>query len=179
MIYFQDEETIIRDINPEDVISLFTWWVDKELNKHDPRPFPTNSIELLKECEGFCKSFDAEVINIDSKKRKYKYFMIDNKYNEAIGFVNIFSFDAENKQCELGVAIGDKRYWKKGIASKAVKIATDCIFSSMDINRIYIETGEFNIPALRLFEKCEFTKCDEIIDEDFKFIVMEKYNNLV
>lgn len=174
MIYFEDEDIVIRDVISKDVISLFTWWVDKELNKHDPRPIPANSIELLEECERFCKRFDAEVINIDFTQRKYKYFMIDNNHNEPIGFINIFSFDAENKQCELGVEIGDKRYWKRGIASKAIRLAENYIFNNIDINRIYIETAESNIPALRLFEKLSFLKCDEIIDEGFKFIVMEK-----
>lgn len=174
MNYFQDDEIVIRDIIGEDVISLFTWWVDKEINKYDPKPIPTNSFELLSECERFCKRFDAEVVNIDIKKRKYKYFVIDNIYNQAIGFINIFSFDAENKQCELGVEIGDKRYWKKGIASKAVSVVVDYIFDNMDIKRIYIETGEFNFPALRLFEKLGFIKCEEMFDEGFKFIVMEK-----
>jgi RimJ/RimL family protein N-acetyltransferase len=172
--YFQDNEITISDIIQEDVISLFTWWVDKEINKYDPRPIPSNSFELLKECECFCKRFEKEVINIDLKQRKYKYFIIRNDFNQAIGFVNIFSFDAENKQCELGIEIGDKRYWRKGLASKAVSIVTDYIFNNMDIKRIYIETGEANIPAIRLFEKLEFTKCDELIDEGFKFIVMEK-----
>jgi RimJ/RimL family protein N-acetyltransferase len=174
LIYFQDEEIAIRDIVHDDVISLFTWWVDKEINKHDPRPIPRNSMELLKECESFCKRFDNEVLNNDNKQRKYKYFIIDNIYKQAIGFVNIFSFDAENKQCELGIEIGDKRYWKKGVATKAVKATLDHIFKNMEIERVYIETEESNIPALRLFEKLEFAKCDEVFDEGFKFIVMEK-----
>jgi len=172
--YFQDEEIVIRDIIQEDAIPLFSWWVDREINKYDPRPIPTNSAELLSECERFCKSFNKEVVNIHLKHIKYKYFMIDNRYNQAIGFVNIFSFDAENKQCELGIEIGDKRYWEKGIASKAVMVAVDYIFNNMDIERIYIETGESNIPALKLFEKLGFIKCNEMIDEGFKFIVMEK-----
>lgn len=179
MNYFQDEEIVIRDIVQEDVTSLFSWWVDKEINKYDPRPIPKNSIELLMECAGFCKRFDSEIINLDLKQRKYKYFIIGDKHKSAIGFVNIFSFDAENKQCELGVEIGDKRYWKRGIASKAVRVVTDYIFNNIGINRIYIETGESNIPALRLFEKLGFIKCDEIMDEGFKFIVMEKCNNVI
>ena len=178
LIYFQDDQIVIRDILQEDIICLFTWWVDKELNKYDPRPIPANSIELLSECESFCKRFDKEVINTDLKQRKYKYFVICNTNDEVIGFVNIFSFDAENKQCELGIEIGDKRYWQRGIASRAVNVAADYIFDNMDIKRIYIETAEFNFPALGLFKKLGFIKCDEIIDEGFKFIVMEKMKKL-
>jgi RimJ/RimL family protein N-acetyltransferase len=99
--------------------------------------------------------------------------MICNTKDQAIGFVNIFNIDIDRKQCEMGVVIGNKEYWRNGIANKAVKAVSDYIFNNMEMTRIYIETGETNIPALRLFEKLAFTKCDEIIDEGFKFIVME------
>ena len=41
----------------------------------------------------------------------------------------------------MGIEIGDKRYWNKGIAYKAVKVATEYIFNNTDIKRIYIETS--------------------------------------
>jgi len=75
----------------------------------------------------------------------------------------------------MGVIIGDKRYWKKGIAYKAVNNVIDYIFNNIDIDRIYIETNETNIPSLYLFEKLNFNRCGEYLeDEDIKFIVMEK-----
>jgi RimJ/RimL family protein N-acetyltransferase len=173
MIYLEDEGIVVRDIVQDDAVSLFVWWVDKEINKYDPRPIPENSCELLQECKEFCKRFDTEIINTDDFINKYKYFMICNTNDQAIGFVNIFNIDIEKKQCEMGVVIGNKEYWRKGIANKAVKAASDYIFNNTKITRIYIEAGEANIPALRLFEKLAFTKCGEIIDEGFKFIVME------
>lgn len=175
MIYYEDNDIKIRDICDEDVISLFSWSIDKEINKHDPRPMPNNSIELLKECMNYCNRFDGEIINKNIQDRKYKYFMITNFKGQPIGFVNFFSIDIEKKQGEMGVVIGDKRYWKRGIACRAVDTAVNYIFRNMDIDRIYIETGENNIPALSLFKKLYFKKCGEYVeDEDFKFIVMEK-----
>ncbi|MDF2673841.1 MAG: N-acetyltransferase [Clostridiales bacterium] len=111
--------------------------------------------------------------NVDD--RKYKYFIITDKENQPIGFVNFFSVDRIKKQGEMGVVIGDKRYWRKGIAYRGVDTAIDYIFNNLDIDRIYIETGETNISALKLFEKLGFNKCGEYLeDNDFKFIVMEK-----
>ena len=106
---------------------------------------------------------------------KYKYFIINNREDVPIGFINFFSIDKIKKQGELGVKLGDMRYWNKGIASKAVDIAVNYIFNNMQIDRIYIETGEENMPALKLFNKLNFKKCGEYLeDEEFKFIVMEK-----
>lgn len=76
----------------------------------------------------------------------------------------------------FGVIIADKRYWRKGIAYTAINVVTKYIFDNMAIDRIYIETGETNKPALNLSDKLGFNKCGEVIeDNDFKFTIMEKY----
>jgi RimJ/RimL family protein N-acetyltransferase len=174
MIYYQDEDIKIRDISEQDAITLFSWSVDEELHKHDPKPMPTNSKELMNECTLYCKRFDEEIICENTSLRKYKYFIITNKEDKLIGFVNFFSINKEKKQGEMGICIGDKRYWNKGIAFRSVKNVIKYIFSEMDIDRIYIETGENNEGALRLFEKLNFIKCGEYLEDDnFKFIVME------
>ena len=175
MIYYKDERIKIRDICDEDVTSLFSCWIDKEINLHDPRPIPTTSKELINECINFCNRFDSEIINGNTKDRKYKYFVITNNEGEFIGFVNFFSIDKSKGQGEMGVVIGDKSYWRKGIAYTAIKVIAKYIFNNMDINRIYIETTEKNVPALRLFDKLGFEKCGEYCEEDnCKFVVMEK-----
>lgn len=177
MIYFQDNEIKIRDVIAEDINYLFSWNIDREANEHDPKPIPRNSKELQEECANFCNRFETQIINEKSEDRKYIYFIITNHKDEPIGFVNLFSIDKLKKQGEMGVVIGDKRYWKKGIGYKSVSTVLDYIFNELNIDRIYIETGESNIAALTLFEKLGFNVCgDYLEDGNFKFIVMEKIN---
>lgn len=178
MIYYQDDNIMIRDIYSKDVINLFSCRIDKELNLHDPRPMPQTSKELVGECIDFCKRFDSEIINENIEDRKYKYFIVTNNEGNFIGFVNFFSIDKVKRQGELGIIISDKRYWKKGIAYTLINVLIKYIFDNMDIDRIYIETGETNKPALRLFDKLGFKKCGVCLEDDgFKFIVMEKRRN--
>lgn len=175
MNYYKDEKITIRDICREDAINLFSCRIDKELNLHDPRPVPRNRKELLEECICFCSRFDDEIMNENVEERKYKYFIITDNKDNFIGFVNFFSIDNVKKQGEMGVIIADKRYFRKEIAYTAVNEVMKYIFDNMDINRIYIETGETNEPALRLFKKLGFNSCGEYIEnENFKFIVMDK-----
>jgi len=174
-VYYQDNEIIIREICSKDVINLFSCWIDKEINVHDPRPMPNNSKELIQECAKYCKRFDMEIVNKNIEDRKYKYFIIVNTNGNFIGFVNLFNIDRVKKQGEMGVIIGDKIYWNKGIAYRAVKVAMEYIFNNMEIERIYIETAANNEPALRLFKKLEFKKCGEYLeDNNFKFVIMDK-----
>lgn len=179
MIFFENNEIKIRDIQASDVVNLLIWRLDREMNRFDPRPIPSNAKELIEECTDHCNRFEEEIFNEDINKRKYYYFIITDIADEPIGSVNFFSIDREKKQGEMGIGIGDKRYWGKGIGTLATEKVVDYIFKNMDIDRIHIETGENNKAAQRIVEKLGFKKCDEYLDEDFKFIVMEKRKSSV
>lgn len=176
MTYYIDDQIAIRDIEDEDISPMFSWWLDKSLNIHDPRPFPCSPESLLKECKWFSERFKTEIMNSDNSKNKYKYYVITNNRNVAIGFVNAFSFNSENKSAELGIMIGDKTYWRCGVAEKSMAIAIEDIFNDGKCERLYVETGKNNIAAIKLSEKLGFVKCDEYEEEGgFKFVVMEKF----
>ena len=127
MIYYKDETLLIRDVQRNDVTTLFTWWINQDINKFDPRPIPTDTVSLIKECEWYCSMFEREVMNEDNTQNKYKYFMI-LKDSIPIGFINLFGFN-ENQDAELGIIIGDKTYWNKGIAFKCLNIVIEYAFS--------------------------------------------------
>ncbi|SMC24005.1 Protein N-acetyltransferase, RimJ/RimL family [Clostridium acidisoli DSM 12555] len=169
MIYFENEKIKIRSVIQEDIVYLFSWWIDKEVYRNDPKPMPCNSKEVLQECKSYCETFECEIVN----NSRYEYFMIVNREDYPIGFVNFFDVNKEKGDGELGVIIGDKRYWNKGIASLAVSKVKKILFNRPEINRIHIETAEGNLAARKLFKKLGFNECSKYLDEGFKFIVME------
>lgn len=174
MIYYQDEQIQIRDIVKEDVIYLFSWSIDGEINQFDPRPLPKNTEDLTNECIKFCQRFESLIVN----EVGYKYFMITNHEEIPIGFVNLFNINQEKQNGEMGFCIGDKRYFRQGLATKAVKIALEYIFSRIKLKQVYIETSHDNIPAIKLSEKCGFQYQGDIMDEDCRFVVMVKHNTV-
>ncbi len=48
MTYYEDKKIRIRDIEKGDIINLFSCRIDKEINRYDPRPIPSNSRELIR-----------------------------------------------------------------------------------------------------------------------------------
>lgn len=177
MIYFKDEKIVIRDLCEKDVVNLFRCKIDKEINKYDPLPIPKNSKELVEECINYCNDFDEKSINKNNDERFYRYFIIEDMKGNFIGFVNFFNIDKVKKDGELGVIIGDKRYWRLGIAYKAIKIVKTYIFEKLNMNTIYVEIESNNVPSINLFKKLGFIKCDEFIEDKSKFIVMETYSH--
>jgi len=171
MDYYKDESIIIRDIKESDVVELFSWWTDKKLNQFDPKTMPQNSEDLLKECELFCKRFDQEIIS----KSRYIYFIICDKDNFPIGFVNVFDIDKMSLECELGIIIGDKIYHGKGIAKRALEVVTHYVFTVLGMKCIRIETAKDNLPAVNLFRKSGFVKTSEEHEDNMEFLVMKKF----
>ncbi|MCH4891375.1 GNAT family N-acetyltransferase [Acidaminobacter sp. JC074] len=173
MLYFKDSQITIRDIEKSDLISIFNWWVDKRVNKFDPRVLPNDASSLIEECNRFCINFESEVFNDVSNQNIYRYFMIDDSAGYPIGFINIFDFDAEKSETELGIIIGEMSYWHTGVATKSLKVIIKYLFEDMMFKRICIETNHANEPARKLFLKLGFKECGEDIDDGHKFLVMK------
>jgi RimJ/RimL family protein N-acetyltransferase len=166
----------IRPINEKDVTNLFSWWIDKSIYQYDPRPFPQDTMSLMKECEYYTTKFEREIFNSDPSKNRYEYFMITDLKDITIGFVNAFSFDDVSKALEMGIIIGDKSYLRKGIASIAIQVVSDYYFQVRNVKRIIIETGTENIAAIKLASKLGFSKCETYAEDQFTYQVMEKLN---
>ena len=95
------------------------------------------------------------------RRRPTQYFAIDyhGKLVGSIGFVlkeNIY-----RKNAEMGYFIG-KQYWGMGIATIAIGMIVDYIFSNFDIERIYAEPYAYNSASRRVLEKNGFT-CEAVL----------------
>lgn len=60
--------------------------------------------------------------------------------------------DVYRKTAEMGYYIAEP-YWKRGVATKAIAIATEFAWKNLDIIKIYAEVFEFNTASMRVLEK--------------------------
>ena len=56
----------------------------------------------------------------------------------------------------LGIVIGEKNYWGQGYGTAALRAALEYAFSDLNLERIRLETLEYNRRARRAFEKVGF-----------------------
>jgi len=74
-----------------------------------------------------------------------------------IGNVKIDFHDAKANVSELGLLIGNKAYWSRGIGHEACRLAIEYGFREMHLRKIYLAVYENNPNAKRLYEKLGFT----------------------
>jgi len=88
-----------------------------------------------------------------------KVFMINLVDSRApIGMLELSQIDWKNRNCELGVLIGNKSQLRKGFATTAIKIALSLAFHQWNLHKIYAKVVEHNIASIKLFEKLSFTR---------------------
>jgi len=137
----------IRSIEEKDLNVIQSWNFDEETSKYFSPRLPISSNEQKKWFEG--------QVNSPSKK---KLIIEDNQTKELIGMIGIMNIDHVNKNCEVGITIGNHTYLGKGIASSSLKLVVDFLFYQMNMHMIYLTVLENNKNAVKFFEKFGFRK---------------------
>lgn len=76
---------------------------------------------------------------------------------QHIGNVKLEPIDWEKKTAMVGLLIGDKEYWGKGVGTEVTNLITDLAFTKLGLNEVTLGVIPENMPAIRVYEKCGFT----------------------
>ncbi|HAS74481.1 MAG TPA: N-acetyltransferase [Clostridiales bacterium UBA8960] len=86
---------------------------------------------------------------------------------EVIGNITVVQYEKENSACEIGYCIGSK-FWNKGIATEALQMVIDFLFSEIGVNRIFAKYDVLNPASGEVMKKCNMVYEGALRDEDFK-----------
>ncbi len=77
--------------------------------------------------------------------------------NEHIGNIKLEPISFNKKEATIGILIGEKNYWGKGIGTEAIKLSTNYAFDKLGLKKISLGVIPENKAAIRAYEKCGFT----------------------
>lgn len=161
----------LKPIELDDVTILNKWKNDEEIFKYLGGGFRPISESQQK------KWMESMIENNATNQR----FMIISDDNKKVGFIGLYGISETHRTCTLGIYIGEKKYWGKGIASRAYKAIEDYAKRYLNIRKIRLEVVRENEGAINLYKKAEFEMCgvykkDRFIDGEYKdIILMEKF----
>ena len=87
---------------------------------------------------------------------EYQFAVETLKEGLFIGRCGFIKVDWKNRLAEMGILIGDGEYRSKGYGSDAVRVLCDFGFRELNLHKIKATVFDFNLPALRAYEKCGF-----------------------
>lgn len=147
--FLQGDKIYLRAITLNDVTDDYLSWLNDEETTRGLASgvFPSNIEELRKFVEGIIANKNAVMLAI-----------CDITNDKHIGNIKLDQFDWVSRTCELGLLIGDKTSWGKGIGYEVCKLTLAYAFSDLNIRKVSLAVYANNPAAIRLYEKLGFVR---------------------
>jgi RimJ/RimL family protein N-acetyltransferase len=78
--------------------------------------------------------------------------------DRLIGNCSLFAIELKNRSATLGIVIGEKDFWNRGYGSDATRVILSFGFQELNLNRIQLEVYDYNVRAIRAYEKAGFVR---------------------
>lgn len=143
-------EVKIRDLDLGDVDDRFKWCLDVDVTRYlnMPDQYPPFTKE---------ETYDWIKMCID-KSNGYEQKAILTADGVHIGWVDLKNVDRMNKHAELGIAIGDKRYWGAGYGMAAMREMLAFGFTEMGLNKIWMRVEVDNEKAIKSYKRMGYVE---------------------
>jgi RimJ/RimL family protein N-acetyltransferase len=160
------DKVYLRAAVPEDIIDAHHW-----LTQSDPDSIYPHISRLVSPTEA------AEIYRRQDKNELDLTLMIIKKADdEPVGLISTSNFNPLNRSSEITVLIDpDKR--RKGLGKDALKTLSKYLFFQRGLNRVYAQFGDFNKPALKLFDSVGYKQDGTL--RQHHFYKGEFHNSLV
>ncbi len=73
-----------------------------------------------------------------------------------VGNCGFLSLDWRIRKAEIGIFIGEKKFWNRGYGTKVMRLALKLGFERLNLNRISLQVYTNNPRAIRAYEKSGF-----------------------
>ncbi len=141
----QGENIYLKQLDLSGATSEYCAWLnDKEVNKYlETRKITID--ELRKYIQEKNENSNCLLLGI--------FYKTNNKH---IGNIKLEPIDYQKKKAEIGILIGDKSYWGKGIGTEATNLLTSHAFNILNLDEISLVVISENKAAIRVYQKSGF-----------------------
>jgi RimJ/RimL family protein N-acetyltransferase len=135
----------LRAVEPVDYLLLAQWLNDPDVMVNWGRPGNTVSLEEVERSER------AQAARANSRK-----YIIETQDGVAIGQIDYYDLDWQNRSAWVSVMIGDPEYWSGGYGTDAMRALLGYLFRQLDLHRVALTTHESNVRAQKSYAKNGF-----------------------
>ncbi len=143
-IEIKSEKLYLRELLPKDVTKDYvTWLNDPEVNTYLESRFVKHTLESVKEY----------VKGVFYDDQYYMFGIFLRKNSKYVGNIKLGPINLHHKRSEIGLMIGDKSAWGRGVGTEAIKMVTKFGFNELNLLKISAGMYESNIFSKKSFEK--------------------------
>lgn len=150
------ERTVLRPLGEHDLPVLLRWNNDRELNRlarYSPDVVMNEAAlrTLYLEWQGRDPYVGA--------------FMVEDLSGTPIGVVDYRSVDLRHRHCIVGIYIGERGQWGKGLGSDALRTLVHWLFDNVGMHHVVARSASYNTRAHRCLERIGF-RLEGVLRED-------------
>lgn len=133
----------LRPPDDTDPPRFVPWFADMEVTRYLGR---RGAVALYQEVDYFKRAGES---------KNDVQWMIDVA-GETVGSTGIHQIDWQSAHATTGTLIGDKRWWRKGVASEAMALRTRYAFRELNLHKLITEVYVDNPASRRALEKAGY-----------------------
>lgn len=142
----ESESYLLRPFKTNDAELWQQWDVDLEVQAFMPEPF--NESQDIEEQYKYIEECEVD--------EEGYYWSIETRDGVTVGTTALTEFNDYHGVANLGIVIGDKNYWGKGVATEVITALVKYAFNHLNIFSIGAEVEEGNVPMMKTLEKVGF-----------------------
>jgi len=145
----QGKKVRLREVRKNDVSNFLKWLNDSEVTQYLTifLPMMEASEEKWINDLALSKNQTDIVFVIEVKIRKHWV---------PIGNCGIHGINWHNRDAEMGMIIGEKKFWSKGYGTEAAKLLVDYAFLQLNLHRVSAGAYSFNIRSIKMQKRAGF-----------------------
>lgn len=143
----ETDRLILRRYVIEDADAMYKNWAsDSEVTKFLTWQ-PHSSVEVSR---GIIENWLKEY----SDKKYYQWaIVLKDNGNEPIGDISVVHMKEDISMVHIGYCLG-RAWWRRGIMSEALKAVMDCMFDTVEVNRVEARHDPRNPNSGKVMQKC-------------------------
>ena len=158
------EKIVLRQKRRSDAESDYAWRKDAELATYDAaKPISTAF-------EDYLALYEDDLAHATPFRRGFAVEDLDGRH---VGNVMYYNIDVVKGEAEVGITIGDRRYWSRGHGTDAMNALVRYVFNATRLTRLYLKTLDWNVRAQHCFQKAGFVQYTTSRRGNGNFILME------
>ncbi len=144
---FFGERVRLTALRPDDAQTLAHWYEDGEFSRlfDASAAYPKSESALIKWMD-----------NADRDRDTYALAIRLLYSDDLVGYVEISDIQWTHRCGWLAIGIGSPSHRQKGYGTEAMRLVLRFVFHELNLYRLQLTVFEYNVPAIRLYEKLGF-----------------------
>lgn len=144
--FLKKNKIYLRELQEADINDEYLKWLnDYEVVKYTESRFFPHSLESL---SGYLENL--------KNNSNVMFAIIEVSKDKHIGNIKLGNINWIHRTADIGIIIGNKDYWGKGVATESISLVVDYAFKRLNLRKITAGAYINNIGSIKAFKKNSF-----------------------